>query len=283
MNPRPMKANEIVGVLAKLLRIDIALIASVIGNIPKANLAAWLRGKKDNLRIDSVLRLLQLVGLEVNERGVGLNENRVHFWRIKDGLFTRNAYEPVRALSKLLASGAITRVEPPKRGWIGRRNKLVFLVRGVERSRLRLVIEVDKSVFKAAHINPEMLPGTQWRESDDRNRHPRFKYSDHVIPTNAAKWEMLLAHDVAPHEFDQIFDIHEPKLQWNDVALLAREYGVTPDSVHRMILERFHPDHGPAHAGAPGGEEKPGTMPIDGALQAIAVVPFRQGRTGTGG
>ncbi|MEJ7745225.1 MAG: hypothetical protein WKF61_00405 [Luteimonas sp.] len=278
MNP-PMKANEIVSVLARMLCIDIALIASVIGNIPKANLAAWLRGKKDNLRIDSVLRLLQLVGLEVNDRGVGLNENRVHFWRIKDGPFTRNAYDPIRALSKLLASGAITRVELPKRGWISRRRKLMFLVRGIERSNLRLVIEVDKSVFKDAHINPEMIPGTLWRESDDRNRHPHYKYSDHVIPTNAVKWEMLLSHDLAPHEFDQIFEIHEPKLQWNDVALLAREYGVTPDNVHHMILERFHPNR-TGHTGAPGGDERPGTMPVDRALQAIAVVPFRRTASG---
>lgn len=281
MNTKPMKANEIVSVLSKLLGIDIALVASVIGNIPKANLAAWLRGKKDNLRIDSVLRLLQLVGLEVNDRGVGLSVTRVHFWRIRDRLFTRNAYLPLQAMNSLLASGAITRVEPPKRGWLARKRKVLFLVRGIERSNMRLVIEVDKSIFKAAHINPEMIAGTFWREEDERNRHPGFKYSDHVVPTNAAKWTMLLAHDLAPHEFDQIFDIHEPKLQWNDVALLAREYGVTPDSVHQMILGRFQPGPSPDHADAKIVVERPGTMPIDASLQAISVLPFAR-RMGTG-
>ena len=279
MSQRPMKAHEIVSVLAKLLRIDIALIASVIGNIPKANLAAWLRGKKDNLRIDSVLRLFQLVGLEINDNGVALNESRVHFWSVNDGLLARSAYEPIQALSRLLSAGVITRVEPPKRGWFASRSKVLFLVRGTSRSKLRLVIEVDKSIFKSAHINPEMIAGTAWREAaqgDRGDRHPRFHYSDHVIPTNATKWAMLLAHDLAPHEFDQIFDIHEPKLQWNDVALLAREYGITPDDAHRMIQERYHPNHGPGAAGSNPPEYDPGRMPIDASL--AAVVPFRPAR-----
>lgn len=33
-----------------------------------------------------------------------------------------------------------------------------------------------------------------------------------------------------------MFEQQEPKLTWNDVALLAREYAVTPDKARDMIL-----------------------------------------------
>jgi hypothetical protein len=63
MSNRPMKANEIVKLFASLQSIDLATIANVVLNLPRANVLAWLSGKKDNLRKDSVIRLLDLIGL----------------------------------------------------------------------------------------------------------------------------------------------------------------------------------------------------------------------------
>lgn len=224
-----MRAYEIVGLFAQLLRIDVATIANIVGNIPRANLAAWLAGTRENLRHESVLRLLELIGLRPST-GLKLDPVRVHNWYVRDGLFSSSekAYAPLRAISKLMAGCAITRVEPPGRSAWQRRTKLVYLLSGSE---TRIVLHLHKSIFKSSRIGPELLIGAMWRDTGS----VKGSAADHVIWTTAAKWKLLESRDVAPFEFDQIFEQKEPKLGWQDVALLAREYAVTPDHCQEMI------------------------------------------------
>lgn len=226
---RPMRAFEIVGLFAQLLRIDVATIANIVGNIPRANLAAWLAGTRENLRHESVLRLLELIGLRP-ATGLKLDPNRVHNWYVRDGLFasSEKAYAPLRAISKLAEGCAITRVEPPQRGAWARRTRLIYLLSGPD---TRIVLHVHKSVFKRSRVGPELLIGAMWRDMGSVSG----SVADHTIDTTEAKWALLEGCDVAPFEFDQIFEQKEPKLGWPDVALLAREYAVTPDHVQRMI------------------------------------------------
>lgn len=228
--PGPMRANEIVGLFAKLLRIDVATIANIAGNIPRANLGAWLQGKRENLRHESVLRLLELIGLQVTT-GLHLDPKRVHIWNVVNGMFSNSnkAYAPLRAISKLMDGCSITRVEPPSRSWFARNTKIVYLLSGPE---TRVVINLRKSLWKRSRIGPELLIGAQWRDMAS----VRGSVRDHTISTTDAKWKLLESRDLAPFEFDQIFDQREPKLGWGDVAMLAREYGVTPDLAHSMIM-----------------------------------------------
>lgn len=243
---RPMRAHEIVGLFAQLLRIDVATIANIVGNIPRANLAAWLAGTRENLRYESVLRLLELIGLRP-ATGLKLDPSRVHNWYVRDGLFTNSekAYASLRAISKLMAGCAITRVEPPGRRAWARRTHQVFLLSGPD---TRIVLHLHKSIFKSSRISPELLIGATWRDMGS----VKGSAVDHVIWTTREKWRLLESRDVAPFEFDQIFEQREPKLGWQDVALVAREYAVTPDHVHEMIQAYGQASNG----GVPGGRRQ---------------------------
>ena len=238
---RPLKANEIVQLFANLLGMDVPAVASAVA-IPRANLVAWLAGKKENLRMASIVRLFALVGLVIKSGALILDPRRVHFWEIRDGLFTRNAYEPLQIISKMLEGAAITRVEPQRRNKWAQRTHQFYLLSGlVAGQEIRVVISVRKNPFKAVHVNPELLIGTLWREQAPRIPGMRVKYTDHTITAVDAKWAMLKNRDLEPFEFDQIFDIKEPKLSWGDVALVAREYGITTDVAREMILQRCDP------------------------------------------
>ena len=228
-HPQAMRAYEIVGLFAQLLRIDVTAFANIAGNIPRANLAAWLEGTRENLRYESVLRLLELIGLRAGT-GLKLDSARVHSWYVRDGLFNNSerAYGPLRAISKLMAGCAITRVEPAGRSAWARKTRPVYLLSGPD---TRIVLHLHKSIFKRSRITPELLIGATWRDTAS----VKGSAIDHVIWTTPAKWKLLQSRDVAPFEFDQIFDQREPKVGWTDVALAAREYAVTPDHVIDMI------------------------------------------------
>ncbi|MGX9960613.1 hypothetical protein ACW0US_17845 [Xanthomonas euvesicatoria] len=231
-NQRPLKANEIVGLFAQLMGVDVTAMANIVGNIPRSNVLAWLSGKKENLRHESVLRLMDLVGLKV-EHGVQLDPGRVHIWQVRDGVFSsgKKCYASLRLISRLLEHCAITRVEPPTRGFFAKRTRQLYLISG---DGVRVVIDLHKSIFKRARVSPEMLVGTLWRdESDPDEKMP------HTISATREKWQLLLSRDLAPYEFDQIFDENEPNMQWLDVAMLAREYAVTPDTIHAYIKSEF--------------------------------------------
>lgn len=269
-NPRPMRAYEIVRLFAQLLRIDVATIANIVGNIPRANLAAWLAGTRENLRHESVLRLLELIGLRPGT-GLKLDSTRVHNWHVLDGVFTSSekAYSPLRAISKLVNHCAITRVEPPGRSAWKRRTHQVYLLSGPD---TRIVLHLRKSIFKTSRIGPELLIGALWRDEGSVTGGE----DDHVIQTTFAKWKLLESRDVAPFEFDQIFEQNEPKLGWQDVALLAREYEVTPDHVHQMIQSYGQAG---ARTQAPVGGSEAGTSANELQLADAAIVQLAQYRS----
>ena len=265
-----MKANELVSLFAKLLQIDVPAVASVAA-IPRSNLAAWLGGKKENMRMASVVQLLALVGLVVRNGTLVLDPRRVHFFKIRDGLLNRRAYDPLIVISRMLKGMEITRVEPVGQGWWGRRTRQVYLLSGKTG---RIVITVRKSVFKRAHINPELIVGTSWREHSP-GMPIRQRYSDHSIHASAEKWKMLSNSDLAIFEFDQVFDQDEPTIQWSDVALMAREYGVTPDAVRAMILQAHDPQAYEAWAGRSRAADG---MDMEASVQTL--VAYQEGRFG---
>ncbi|WP_434967895.1 hypothetical protein, partial [Pseudomonas aeruginosa] len=106
-----MKANELVTLLAELVVMDIEMMAR-FANIPVQNLRSWLAGKKENLRLQSVMNLMSVMGLKV-DNGLRLDDARVHYWYIEDSIFSqkKSVYAALTKLSKLLAGCSITAVE----------------------------------------------------------------------------------------------------------------------------------------------------------------------------
>lgn len=222
-----MKANELVVVLAGLLNLDVENLARV-GNLPVENLRSWLAGKRDNLRLSSIVSLLALLGLDVSSGVIRLASDRVHFWTVRDSTFARSrrAYTALTSVSKLLAGCSITRVEVKQRGFRERMTRARYLLSG---SGIRVVISVEKSALKAACIGPEIIKGACWRDDSD----------DHVIPASQEFWGRLLQRDLTTFEFDRAFNQVADTATWSDVSLIAREFGISPSDVAGWIAERF--------------------------------------------
>lgn len=220
-----LKANELVIMLSGMLSFDITVMARV-ANVPKRNLMSWLfAGKKGNLRLQSIVSLLTLLGLKL-EGGIRLDDKRVHFWQVNDGLFSRGkgVYETLSKLSKLMPGCMITRVAPAKKRLFSQPE--YFLISG---ENVRVVIIVNKSIFKTAKINPEVIKGACWRDDNDH----------HTITTNARLFANMVEKDLTTHEFDWIFFQTDDAVSWTDISLIAREFGVTPQHVSEWIMERF--------------------------------------------
>lgn len=249
-----LKANELVIMLSGLLNFDVTLMARV-ANVPKRNLFSWLfAGKKDNLRLQSIASLLTLLGLKL-EDGIRLDDKRVHFWQINDGLFAggKSAYDTISRLSKLMPGCLITRVAPAKKRLIPRPD--YYLISGAN---VRVVVIVNKSIFKRAKLSPEVIKGACWR---DDNEH-------HTITTNARLWANLVEKDLTTYEFDRIFGQIEETVSWTDVSLMAREFGIMPQHISEWIMERF----GDAGNGA---EEDEQGIDIDGGGRLLELVHNR--------
>ncbi len=219
-----LKANELVMMLAGLLNLDVSILARV-ANVPTRNLMSWLAGKKDNLRLQSIVALLSLMGIRLDD-GIQLDDKRVHFWTVNDSIFAgrKGAYDSLTKLSKLLTGCMITRVVPAKKRFYSGREFYMIWGDGV-----RLVLIVNKQAFKAPKISPDVIKGACWRDEDDH----------HTITTNSRLWAHLVEKDLTVHEFDRIFQQAEENVTWSDLSLIAREFGVTPHQISEWIMERF--------------------------------------------
>lgn len=245
-----LKANELVIMLARLLNYDVTLMSRV-ANVPKRNLLSWLfAGKKDNLRLQSVVSLLTLLGLRLDD-GIRLDDKRVHFWYINDGLFSwgKTAYETISKLSKLMSGCMISQVEPAKKRLFPVSD--YFLISGAS---VRIVVIVNKGLFKATKINPEVIKGACWRDDNDH----------HTITTDSRLWLNLVEKDLTIHEFDRMFKQIEETVSWGDLSLIAREFGVTPQQLSEWIMER----HG--EVGAQDSDDR--GIDIDGGGRLLALV-----------
>ncbi len=227
---RRLKANELVAMLAELLNINVAQMAQV-ANVPRRNLETWLAGKKDNLRLHSIVTLLGLLGIKVEE-SIRLDEKRVHFWHVHDGLFSgQRAYEAIARLSKLMAGCLMSKVVAGhERFPISRRD--YFLVAS---DVVRVVIVVEKSVLSAPKISPSLIRGACWR--DDKQQRS--------IVAGPRLWKHLVEKDLTVFEFDRIFNQVAETVTWADVSLIAREFGVVPQAVSDWIMERNGDSGGP--------------------------------------
>lgn len=256
---KQLKANELVLLVAGLLKFDVDLMARV-GNLPVRNLKSWLAGKKDNLRVQSIVHLFSLLGLTVSSSGIRLDEKRVHFWNVSERLFTskRATYAPLGALSKLMAGCAITEVKSPQTGFVGGRKRRHFLVSG---EGVRVVICVNKGLFGKPMINPEVIKGACWRDDSEK----------HVITASNSLWSHVLDQDLTTHEFDRMFNETRETVTWFDVSLMAREVGATPADVSQWLVDKYGGSQMPANDA----EEDTG-LDIDGGSGRIFLLAGRR-------
>jgi hypothetical protein len=244
-----LKANELVMMLAGMLRLDVDFLARV-ANVPKRNLLSWLIGKRNSLRTQSVISLFAPLGLKL-EKGIRLDDRCVHFWHVNDSLFAgKSAYNSLSRLSRLLSGCMITRVSPAKKRVFSGRD--YFLVWG---DGVRLVIIVNKSLFKTPKVSPEVIKGACWRDDNDH----------HSITTNDRLWTNLVEKDLTIHEFDQIFQQVEETVTWSDLSLIAREFGVTPQRLSEWVMEHY----GETAAAEPDSEDR--GIDIDGGGRLLAL------------
>ncbi|WP_262378257.1 hypothetical protein [Pseudomonas sp. WS 5532] len=220
-----MKANELVLLLAKLVDMDVEMMAR-IANLPVRNLRSWLAGKRENLRLQSVMNLMSVMGLKA-DGGLRLDDSRVHYWYIEDTIFSqkKRVYASITQLSKLLTGCSITAVAPTT---LKLKERLGYSFYLVASAKVRLVICVKRSLFRRPDISPEVIKGASWRDDSD----------DHSITANSRLWTHLVERDLTTFEFDRMFNLVDESTSWADVSLMAREFGVTAADVAQWILER---------------------------------------------
>lgn len=140
-----LKANELVMMLAGLLNLDVSILARV-ANVPTRNLMSWLAGKKDNLRLQSIVALLSLMGIRLDD-GIQLDDKRVHSGPSTTAYFAgrKGACDSLTKLSKLLTGCMITRVVPAKKRFYSGREFYMIWGDGV-----RLVLIVRQTGLQGA-------------------------------------------------------------------------------------------------------------------------------------
>lgn len=235
MSKTKISVSGLAHLLAKLLGYDIYTLSRA-ANIPRANVASWLGGNIRGLRVNTIVELMGMLGLRLDAGAWRLDPDRVHFWRIQLGAFTKadEALAAVELLSRLLgANSAVTQVLPPKGvrvgGGLSRTD--YYMIGGED---CRVAISVTQPFFRKVRITPEVAKGAVWR---DDNRH-------HTMSIPASHWRQLVARDMTVKEFDQAFEQSTGAMDWGDLALAARQFNLTPEDLLSWVRDRYEPDVG---------------------------------------
>ncbi|MEL7595396.1 hypothetical protein AADX40_15485 [Aeromonas veronii] len=227
----PLKAHELVQVVAGLVRMPTELLAQ-IANVPANNLATWLQGKKQNLLSTSIRAVLRSIGIEIGAEGAYLSADRVHYWHLDDRMFGQrkglSVYRQLTLISKMLTDCQITEVlmdgtKAPRRGC------RYFMLSKRDGSPVRLVIRVNVGMWRKPQITPDVIRGAMWRDESD-------EHVVHVI--DPVFWSRVVTRDLTIHEFDWIFTGSYDSTSWADVGLAAREAGVRPHDLMGYIHQK---------------------------------------------
>ncbi|MDQ1090698.1 hypothetical protein QE400_000111 [Xanthomonas sacchari] len=233
MSKTKISVSGLAHLLAQLLGYDIYTLSRA-ANIPRANVASWLGGNVRGLRVNTIVELMGMLGLRLEVGAWRLDPERVHFWRVKVGAFTKadEALAAVELLSRLLgADSALTQVLPPNGGRVGGRLSRTdyYMIGGAG---CRVVVSVAQPFYRKVRVTPDVAKGAVWR---DDNRH-------HTMPIPASHWRQLIARDMTVKEFDQAFEQSTGAMDWSDLALAARQFNLTPEDLLSWVRERYEPE-----------------------------------------
>lgn len=232
-------ARDLALLLAKLSGSNLAGLCRAL-NIPPANWAAWMDGSSQALRMTDVLKLMAMLGLDLRSGKFWLSSSRVHFWTLNVPAIGSmdDALSPLTLLSPWLSDCAITRVAEAK----GRRT---FLPRTVDtwfigtteaalaagKEPVSLVVRVVRPAFRSAEVTPDVIRGACWLYDDKK----------HALEVPASVARQVEASDLTVAEFKRIFvgANADRASSWDDVALAARQFNVSPDDLIAMIRRDF--------------------------------------------
>lgn len=230
--PPLLNAQTLVGLLSRMTNMDMQAAAQVAG-VPKKNLMAWFAGKRQALRLRSIVAILHTVGIRIESLRTVLDPERVHFWtirlpRVGTG---REALATLTAVSKLMPQGVITEVRPSPKHWQlhQRLFRRYFMIssRDAVGGRFQVVVCLRTHPLRKARVTPEVIKGAVWR---DDNEH-------HCLTVPQTAWHAVTARDMTVEEFARIFEGVVDKFNWGDVGLMAREFGLTAEDVAEWMIK----------------------------------------------
>lgn len=226
-----LSAQTLVGLLCRLMRMDKVTVARVAG-VPRKNMQAWIAGKRQALRLSSIAAILHTVGIRIDALRTVLDAKRVHFWEVRVPALGRAqpALAPVTALSRLFKSGFITEVHPLRRRRLRDRFfRRYFLIagNGPTDQPCKVVVTLHTYPWRNVRVTPEVVKGAVWRDDNDH----------HCMAVDVEAWQAITTQDMTVREFDLAFEDASKKFHWQDVILMAREFGVVAEEVAEHIMD----------------------------------------------
>lgn len=213
-----LRAHELVELLCQVKGMDVMLPVEVAG-VPRRNYIEFLNGRSHSMRPETLVAVIEFLGLKMmplgKKRVPRLNPDRVHFWGISTRRYAgkKAAVDTLVRLSPLLVGAQMTLVQAKKK----RTGVSYCLIRG---EAYRLVVAIDHGRFGRMPALTNCLHGVQWRDQ-----------SATATRIEQSLYDLIMQGDLTVHEFDRAFLGENSVVNWSDVALTAREYGVTPEDV----------------------------------------------------
>lgn len=226
-----LNAQTLVGLLCGMMRLDLMSVARVAG-VPQKNMLAWIAGKRQALRLTSIVAILHTVGVRIDALRTVLDPTRVHFWDLRLPLLgrTRDRLATLTSLSKMMAGGALTEVRPDKRHWTLRQRlfRRYYLIAGQGQTGLpfKVVICIHTHPLRKVRVTPDVVKGSLWRDDNDH----------HCLTVRSEAWQAITTQDMTVQEYDRAFENIGLRYNWSDVTLMAREFGVTAEDIAEHIM-----------------------------------------------
>lgn len=159
MSKTKISVSGLAHLLAQLLGYDILALSG--REYPTRQRSLLAGGNIRGLRVNTIVELMGMLGLRLDAGAWRLDSQRVHFWRVKLGAFTKveDALAAVELLSRLLgANSAITQVHPPKavRGRSGLARTDQYMIGG---GQCRVVVSVTQPFFRKVRVTPDVAKG----------------------------------------------------------------------------------------------------------------------------
>lgn len=190
--------------------------------IPRRNMQAWLAGTRDAITPAQKQALSSLLGVS----RAGLSGRYVHMWTLADkrGKSDEN-YAPLASVLPLLRGAKLATFET------GDKRQRIFGLHGTntEGQTFRVLLFLRQGLFaRKSRVNPEYLPGVAWNGEG--------KLANIQVPRTLRP--STLGAELTPEEFDMLMFNRFDNRNWQDVELVARARGITPEAIIHWLTAR---------------------------------------------
>lgn len=225
--------------------------------IPRRNMRAWLAGTRDAITPSQKHALSHLLGVS----RAGLSGRQVHMWTLADkrGKTTEN-YAPLETVLPLLRGARLAVFEA------GGKRQVIYGMMGTnnEGKVFRVLLYLQHGLFaRKSLVNPEYLSGVTWNGDG--------KLANIQVPV--ALRQPTLGAELTPEEFDMLMFNRFDNRNWQDVELVARARGVTPEAIIAWITARDRAVDRETPQRAPAPAREPAAAPEKAPAPRVAAVP----------